>query len=127
MEHVLVLVHLHGVAQGAGSAGDDGDLVDRGGIFLLGGHQGVADFVAGDHPLLLGRHHQALALAAGDHRIHRRLQVLLQHRRMAHAHRPQGGFVDDVGQVRAGSAHRGLGDGGIVHVLAHVDGPSVYF
>ena len=37
-EAMFPAVHLHGVAQGAGGAGDDGDLGHRGGVALEGGH-----------------------------------------------------------------------------------------
>ena len=52
---VVALVHLHGVPQGAGGPGDDGDLLHRGGVGLLRRHQGVADLVVGHDLLLLHR------------------------------------------------------------------------
>ena len=72
---VVALLHLHGVAQGAGGAGDDGDLLHRGGVGLLGRHQGVADLVVGHDPLLLVGEDGVLLLVAGDDHLDALLQV----------------------------------------------------
>ena len=113
---MLILVHLHGIAQGAGGAGDDRDLGHRGGMRLHRRHQGMADFMVGHDFLFLLGHDGVLALVAGDHRLHALHQVLLGDLIPAHPHRPQGGLVDDVRQLRAGGAGGRPGD------LLHVDG-----
>ena len=76
-EHLVVLLHLHGVAQGAGGAGDDGDLLHRGGVALHGRHQGVADFVVGDHLFLGIGEDGVLFLVAGDDHLYALLQICI--------------------------------------------------
>ena len=93
---------------------------------LHGGHQGVAHLVIGHNALLLVGEHPALLLVARDDHLHALLQVLLGGKLAARTHRPQGGLVDDVGQLRAGGARGGLGDGGEVHVLRQADLLGVY-
>ena len=52
---MVSFIHLHGIAQGAGGAGNDGDFLHRGGVGLKGGYQGMTDFVVGhNHFLLVG-------------------------------------------------------------------------
>ena len=113
----LLLLHLHGVPQSAGSPGDDGDLGHRGGVGLEGGDQGVADLVVGhDLPLLVGED-LVLFLVAGDDHLDALLKVGLVDVLPALADSPEGSLVDHVGQLRAGGAGGGPGDGVQVHVV----------
>ena len=77
-------------------------------------HQGVADLVIGHDPLLPVGENGVLLLIPGDNGFDALLQVRLGHQLPAVPHRPQGGLVDDVGQLRAGH-------GGKVHVLRQLD------
>ena len=121
---MLPAVHLHGVAQGARGAGDDGDLGHRGGVALEGGHQGVARLVVGHDFLLQRGENRVFALGAGQDGLHAFLQVLLKHQAPALPHRPEGGLVDDVSQLCAGGTGGGPGDGIVIHVLGdlHISG-----
>ena len=123
---VLILVHLHGIAQRAGGPGNNRNLGHRGGMGLHGRHQGVPDLVVGNDLLFLLAHHGVLPLIAGDDRLHAFHQVFLRHLVPAHPDRPQGGLVDDVGQLRAAGAAGCPGD--LLHVdgSAHFDVPGVH-
>ena len=101
---MLLLIGLHGEAQRAGGAGDDGDLADGHHVLLLGRHQRVADFVIGDDALFVGGDDHALLLAAGDDVLGGAVQIGLSDGAAVVAHRAQGCLVEDVGQLRAGSA-----------------------
>ena len=120
-EEMVTVVHLEGIAQRAGGAGDDGDLLHRGGVGLEGGYQGVARLVVGHDLLLLVGEHPALLLVSCDDHLHALLQVLLSGVGAACPHRPQSGLVDDVGQLCAGGPGSGLGNGFEVHVLRQTD------
>ena len=63
---MVALLHLHGVAQRAGGAGHDGDLLHRRGVGLQGRHQRVADLVVGHDLLLVVGHDGVLLLVARD-------------------------------------------------------------
>mgnify|MGYP000086028009 CR=1 FL=1 len=47
-QHPFPFVHLHGVSQCTGSAGDNGDLLHRSRLGLEGSHQSVSHFVIGN-------------------------------------------------------------------------------
>ena len=81
--------------------GDDGDLLHRFGVLLLVSHHGVAHLVIGHQLLFKLGEHGILLLAAGDDKLEGGQQVLLGHQAAAMAHGPQGGLVDQVGQIRA--------------------------
>ena len=99
---VVALFHLHGVAQRAGGAGDDGDLLHRGRVGLFCRHKGVADLVVGHDALFLVGEDGVLLLVARDDHLDALLKVGLGHALAARADGPQGSFVDDVGQLGAG-------------------------
>ena len=98
-----LLVHLHGVAQRAGGARDDGDLGDRRGVGLQwprpargrsrGRRRSRFSFVADARRSCAG---------TGDDRLDALLQISLRARRLRPmTHGTERGLVDDVGQVRA--------------------------
>ena len=74
---VVALLHLHGVAQRAGGTGNDGDLLHRCGIGLLGCHQGVSDLVVGHDPLFVVGENGVLLLVACDDHLDALLQIRL--------------------------------------------------
>ena len=115
-EIMVALIHLHGVAQGSGGSGDDGDLLHRRGMGLLRRDQRVADLMIGDDLFLMVRQDGILLLVSGDDHLDALLQIRLGHHLPAVAHRAQSGFVDDVGKLRAGSAGGHAGDHGKVHI-----------
>ena len=117
---MVPLVHLEGVAQRAGGAGDNGDLVHGSGVLLARRDQRVADLVVGDDLLFLLADDRALALVARDDDLHALLQIRLAHGAAAHAHGAQGGLVDDVGQLRAAGAAGGPADGVEINVRLHL-------
>ena len=119
-EHALALFNLHGVAQRAGGARNNGDLVHGSGVLLTRRNQRVADLVVGDDLLFLLADDRALALVARDDDLHALLQIRLAHGAAAHAHGAQGGLVDDVGQLRAAGAAGGPADGVEIDVRLHL-------
>ena len=124
---LLLLGHLHGVAQRAGGVGDNGDLGDGLGVLLQGRHQGVAHLVIGDNALFHIGEDCALLFRTGNDHLEGDQQVLLVDGLTALPDGPQGGLVDQIGQVRA---HRTGGGGGQlvqVHVVGQLDVPGVDF
>ena len=121
VEVLLLLRHLHGVAQRAGRMRDDGDLGNGLRVLLQRGHERMADLVIGHDALFDVRQNGALLLGARDDDLERRQQVLLIHGLAAHAHGAQRRLVDEVGKVRADRAGRGLCDLLEVDVLGKAD------
>ena len=123
---LLALIDLHGVAQGAAGARDDGDLLHGSRMTLAGGHHGVAYLVIGNDALLVGRDDGTLLLFAGDDGLDALLKVGRLDLRLAQTHGTQGSLVDDVGDV--GTAGAGCGTSYHIHVdfamlhLLQVDG-----
>ena len=118
---MVALLHLHGVAQSAGGAGHNGDLLHRGGMALQGRHQGMADFMIGHQLLLLVGEDGVLLLVAGNDHLNALLQVGLGGKLPAIPDRPQGSLVDDVGQLRAGGAGGHPGHLVEVHIVGNSD------
>ena len=94
-------------------------------MVLQRSHQGVAHLVVRHDLLLLVGEHPALLLVARNDHLHALLQVLLGGKLPSRPYRPQGGLVDDIGQLRAGGTGSSLGDGFKVHVLRQTDLPGV--
>ncbi len=101
---VVVVLHLQGVAQSPGGAGDDGDFLHGSGVCLLCGDQGMADLVVRDDLLFLICEDRILLLVAGNDHLDALLQIGLGGKAAAVTHRAQSGFVDNVGKLRAGGA-----------------------
>ena len=120
-EELLLLRQVQGVAQSPLGVGDDGDFAHGLGIFLLGGHQGVAHLVIGDDALFLVGDNGALLLRAGNDHLEGHQQVVLIHGLTALAHRPEGGLVHQVCQVCTHAAGGGLGNLFQIHILGQMD------
>ena len=120
-EVMVVFFHLHGVAQGTGGAGNDGDLRNRGGMALKSSHKGMTHFMIGhDLPLLIGED-LILFLVSGDDDFDAFLQIRLVHRAASHPDGTKRGFIDKVRQIGAGAAGRSPGNGGKVYVIGQTD------
>ena len=114
---MVALIHLHGVAQSAGGAGDNGDLLYRGRVALAGSHQGVANLVVGDDPLFVVGEDGILLLIAGNDDLDALLQVGLGDLSAAIPYSAQGSFIDDIGQFSAGSAGGHAGDRQKIYII----------
>ena len=120
---MVALFDLHGITQRTRGAGDNGDLLDGSGVALERRHQRMADLMVGHDALFLVGEDGVLLLVACDDHLDALLKVSLRHALAARADSPQSGFVDDVGQLCAGSAggHPGHGvevdAGGKRHLL----------
>ena len=99
---MVALVHLHGVAQCAGGAGDNSDLLHRCRVGLLGCHKGVADLMVGYDALFVVGQDGVLLLVAGNDHLDALLKVGLRHALATRPHGTQGGFVHNVGKFCAG-------------------------
>ena len=117
---MVALIHLHGVAQGSGGSGDDGDLLHRCGVGLLRGDQRMSDLMVGHNFLFLIRQDGVLLLVSGDNHLDAFFQIRLGYHLTSVTHRAQGGFVDDVGKFRAGSAGSHAGNHREVHIGIHL-------
>ena len=124
---MVALLHLHGVAQRAGGAGDDGDLLHRGGIGLLGGHKGVADLVIGYRPFFLVGENGVLLLIAGDDHLNAFLEVGLRGKLPSVPNGPQRRLIDNVGKLCAAGAGGHAGYLVEVHIVRYLDFPGVDF
>ena len=122
---LILLRHQQGIAQRPLGVGNDGDLLHRLGVLLLIGHHGVAHLVVGHQLLLKLSEHRIFLLTAGDDELKGGQQVLLGHQAAAKAHRPQGGLVHQVGQIRAHAPGGGQGDLFQIDVLRQLDLPGV--
>ena len=118
---MLAGFHLHGVTERARSTGDNGNLVNRGGMGLKCRHQGVSHLMIGDNQLLLIGEYLVLLLVACDDHLHTLLQITLGHKFPVLAYRAQSRLVDDIGQLRAGSACCRPGNGIEIHAFAHMN------
>ena len=124
-EELLLLRQVQGIAQSALRMGDDGDLADGLGVFLLGRHQRMAHLMIGDDALFLVGDDGTLLLGAGNDGLEGRQQVILIHGAAAQPHGPQGCLVDKVCQICAHAAGGGLSDLLQIHVLSQMDAPGV--
>ena len=124
-EELLLLRQVQGIAQSALRMGDDGDLADGLGVFLLGRHQRMAHLVIGDDALFLVGDDGTLLLGAGNDGLEGRQQVILIHGAAAQPHGPQGRLVDKVRQICAHAAGGGLSDLFQIHVLGQMDAAGV--
>ena len=122
---VALLLNLHGVAQGAGGAGDDCDLLDRGAVGLHGRDERMSDLVVGDNELLLVGQDRVLFLITRDDDLNALLHIRLIGEPSAVPDGAQGRLVDDVGKFRAGGACRHSGDLVEIDVCADLDFPGV--
>ncbi len=97
----------------------DRDLVQRVGVGQHGGEDGVATLVDGGRPLLFAAEHQALATSTHDDAVAGVLEVDPLDLLAATANGEQRGLVDEVGEVGATHARRGLRHDLEVDVGAH--------
>ena len=123
---MVALVHLHGVAQCARGAGDDGDLLHRGRVGLLGCHKGMADLMVGYDALFVVGQDGVLLLVAGNDHLNALLKVGLRHALAARPHGTQGGFVHNVSQLCAGGTGSHACHGVEVHTRGNLHLFSVY-
>ena len=126
-EELFFLRGVHGVAQRAGGMRHNGDLGHRLAALLQSGDQSVTHFVIGNQPLFSIGQHGILLFCAGDDYLKGHQQIFLIHCLPALPHRPQRGFVDEVGKVSAHSAGGGLGQFAQIHILGQLDLPGMNF
>ena len=123
---MIAFVHLHGVAQGTGGAGNDGDLLHRSGMALQCCDQGMTDFVIADNQLFLVRQDGVLLLIAGNDHFDGFFQVSLVSFAAAVTHGTEGSLVDNIGQLCAGSTGGHAGNAVEIHIVGKLDLLGVY-
>ena len=106
--------------------GHNGDLGNGLGMLFQRRNQGVAHLMVGNQPLFHIGKHRVLLLGTGNDRLKGNQQVFLVHRLTTLTDSPQGGFVDQVCQIRAYRAGSGLGDLPQVYILAEANLPGVH-
>ena len=127
IEVLLLLRHLHDVAQGTHSTGHDGDLLHGLRVLLHCTDQGVADFVVGDNGPLLLAHDAVLLLLADQNLLDGFEEVLLVDIFALVLDCVDGSFVDHVGEVGAHCSAGRQRDLFQIHGLVHADVLGVYF
>ena len=123
---MLILIHLHGVAESPAGTRDDGDLGHRRGVGLHGCNQGMSHLVVADHQLLLVGEDLVLLLIACDDNLNGFHQVVLLNHLPSLTDSLQCGFIYDICKLRTGSTGCSLGDGIKVHILGDTDLLRVY-
>ena len=118
---VAFLFHLHGIAESAGCAGDDRDLLHRCAVGLHGSHKGVTDFVVGNNEFFLVCEDRVLFLITGNDDFDALLHIRLVGKLAAVADSTQRRLIDDIGKLGAGGACRHAGDLAEVNVTADLD------
>ena len=118
---IALFLDLHGITQSAGGTGNDRDLLYRSRMGLHGCHQGMADLMVGHDQLFLVGQDGVLLLITGNDHLDAFLQIRLGGEFPAVPDGPQGRFIDDIGQLRAGSAGCHSGDLVEIHILRHLD------
>ena len=118
---MVAFLDLHRVAERAGCARDDGDLLHGGGVRLQCGDERVADLVVGDRPLFLVGEDGIFLLITRDDDLDALLKVGLRGKAPAVAHGAQRGLVDDVCKLCARGAGGHARDLAEVHVLGDLD------
>ena len=107
--------------------GDDGDFGNRLGVLFQGGDKGVTHLVVSHQPLFRIGQHGVLLFGTGNDGLEGDQQVFLVDGLAALADSPEGGLVDQIGQVCAHGAGGGLGDLVKIHILRQADLPGVDF
>ena len=125
MAEMITLGQLHGDAQRAATR-DDRDLVQRIGLRHMQGDQRMARLVIGRELLFLVGHRHRAALGAHQHLVLGVFEVGHSDEALADPRGPQGGLVDEIGEVGAGEARRAARqhpriDVGRQRHLAHMD------
>ena len=118
---MVALFDLHRVAERAGGARHNGDLLHGSGVRLFRRHERVADLMVGDDLLFFVGHDGVLLLVAGDDDLNALFEVCLRGKASAVAHGAQRCFVHDVGKLRAGSAGGHARDLVEVHIFGNFD------
>ena len=106
--------------------GYDGDLGNGLRVLFQRRNQCVAYLVIGNQSLFHIGKHRVLFLGAGNDRLKGNQQVFLIHRLTTLTDSPQGGFVDQVRQIRAYRTGGSLSDLPQVYVLAEANLPGVH-
>ena len=122
----VVLLHLHGVAEGTGSARNNGNFLYRRGVRLHRSDQGMADFMIGNNLLFVIGQHGVFLLITGDNNFDAFLQIRFRDNRTIVAHSAERRFVDDVCQLCTGCTGCHAGDGVIVDIVSGFDFLGVY-
>ena len=101
---MVAVLHLHGVAQRAGRARNNRNLLHRRGVRLLRRHQRVTDFVVRNDELFARCENRVFLLIACNNNLDALLKVGLRCGSTAVTHGAQRSFVHNIRKLCAGSA-----------------------
>ena len=118
---VVVLLHLKGISQSAGGAGNNRDFLYGSRVGLFRRNKRMPDLVIGDDFLLVVRENGVFLLVACDDHFNALFQIRLCRERPSVAHGAQRGLVDNIRQFRAGRARRHPRDLQEVHIIRDLD------
>ena len=117
IEVLLLLRHIHNIAQSPHGSGNNGNLLHRFGMLLQRAYKGMAHFVVGHDPALFLAHNAVLLLLAHQHYLHRLEQVLLGHGIASVLNSINSSLIHHIGQVGSHGSRGGQGDIFKVHGL----------
>ena len=72
---VSLFLHLHGISQGSGGSGNNGDFMNRSGVLLQSSNQGMSNLMVCNNQLLLLCHHLVFLLVSRNNHLNGLFQV----------------------------------------------------
>ena len=85
---VSLFLHLHGISQGSGCSGNNGDFMNRSGVLLQSSNQGMSNLMVCNNQLFLLCHHLIFLLVTGNNHLDGLFQVGLDNSFSAGTNRP---------------------------------------
>ena len=118
---VLIFIHLHRIAEGAGRTRDNGDLRNRSGMALQCCDECMADLVIGNDQFLFVGHDLILLLVSGDDNLNALLQIRLGDEFSSITDSTECCLVDHIGKFCTRSTGCHTCDRIVIDIVAHAD------
>ena len=118
---MFAVFHLHRVAEGTGSSGNDGDLVYRCRIRLFCCYQCMANFMIGYDQFLFLRKYTVLLLITGDNHFDTLFHIRLCGKSSAISDRTECCLIDNIGKFGTGSTGCSFRNSTEIYVICNLD------
>ena len=86
---------------------------------LQGSHQGVSDFMVGNHQFFMVRQYGIPFLVTGNNHLDAFFQIGFVHNGTSVSHGTEGCFINNIGKLCTGGAGCHSGNGVEIHIFAH--------